>query len=139
MSAATELTAAAPASDVLAPLGVPVIRGRLNLGRSGPLVTPGAAGGRLVLVAGLRTACWLGPPAAAPPDLGRLAHRGVAEVDGRGRVVLDRRARAWLDVADPSSFSVVPVPVPAGGLLLVPVEDFDRRWEEVRADERLAG
>ena len=103
MSAATELTAAAPAADVLAPLGIPVIRGRLNLGLRRPLVTAGAGEGRLAVVAGLRTACWLGPLTATPPDLGRIAHRGVAEVDPRGRVVLDRRARAWLDVADPAA------------------------------------
>jgi hypothetical protein len=91
-----------------------------------------------VLVAGFRTVAWLGPAGAAVPDLGVLAHRAEPEVDRAGRVTIDRLACAYLAVADSRSFSVVLVPAPAGGLFVVPVEDFGRRFGEV-ADARRAG
>lgn len=52
-------------------------------------------------------------------------------MDRRGRVVLSRQVRAWLDVADPAAFEAVVMPVPTGGLLLVPVEGFGQRFEAV--------
>lgn len=79
---------------------------------------------------GFGLACWLGPDAGAAPPLGRLWHRGGLGVDGRGRVRLDRRVRAYLDVGRPERFEVVPVPF-QGGVLLVPVEGFHARWEAV--------
>ena len=42
---------------------------------------------------------------------------------------MDRRARTWLAVGELNRFDVVVVPAPDGGLLVVPVEDFARRWE----------
>jgi hypothetical protein len=45
--------------------------------------------------------------------------------------VLDLRVRAWLGVEQPMAFEVVAVPAPEGGLLVVPVEDFARRWEVI--------
>ena len=55
--------------------------------------------------------------------------RTTAPFDARGRVVLDRRARAYLAVADPAAFDAVVLAPSGGGLLLVPVEGFDRRVE----------
>jgi hypothetical protein len=41
--------------------------------------------------------------------------------------VLDRHVRAWLAVADPGLFDALVMPAVAGGVLVVPVEDFGRR------------
>lgn len=128
MAAAAEL-ASTPGAPSLAPIGLRVERGRLTLGRLRSRAEA-ARGGPVALVAGFGTACWLGPDAALAPGLGRLAHRATVVVDERGRVVLDRRARAYLAVGDPVDFEVVPVSAPSG-LLLVPVEGFDRRVEGV--------
>jgi hypothetical protein len=46
-------------------------------------------------------------------------------------VVLDLRVRAWLGIANANAFDVVVVPPAEGGLLVVPVEDFARRWEAI--------
>lgn len=56
-------------------------------------------------------------------------YRSRTRVDDRGRLSLDRRARTWLAVGELNRFDVVVVPAPDGGLLVVPVEDFARRWE----------
>jgi hypothetical protein len=128
MSAASQLADAGPTGAALAPAGVPVRGGRLHLGRLRPLLDPTQP---VAVVAGFSTACWLGPREANPPDLGRLAYRSETTVDARGRVVLDLRVRAWLGVADAKAFDVVAVPAPAGGLLVVPIEDFARRWEVI--------
>ena len=66
-----------------------------------------------------------------PPHLGRLAYRTETPVDGRRRLLLDFRVRSWLGVADTLAFEVVGVPSETGGLLIVPVEDFSRRWEVI--------
>jgi len=59
-----------------------------------------------------------------------LAFRAETWVDGRGRVLLDRRLRSWLAVEDPMDFDVVVVPdVGDAGLWVVPVEEFERRWK----------
>jgi hypothetical protein len=82
-------------------------------------------------VAGLRSACWIGPPDARPPDLGRLAHHTSAVIDERHRLSLDRHVRGYLGVTDPMSFDVVLVSLAGGGLLLVPVEEIEARLERV--------
>jgi hypothetical protein len=64
-------------------------------------------GGLVAVVAGFRTVCWLGESDRSVPDLGRLAYRGVTRVDRRGRVVLDRRVRAWLGVPTPEVFEAL--------------------------------
>jgi len=59
-----------------------------------------------------------------------LAFHAETWVDGRGRVLLDRRLRSWLAVEDPMDFDVVVVPdVGDAGLWVVPVEEFERRWK----------
>ena len=129
MSAAAQLDAAP--ERLLPPLGIPVLRGQFSLGKL-RLVVQAAVGDPVTVVAGFRLGCWLGRPGEPAPRLGRLWHRTEAAVDSRGRMRLDRRVRAYLDVADADSFEVVPIPL-AVGALLVPVEDFARRFEEVAA------
>jgi hypothetical protein len=80
---------------------------------------------------GFANAVWLGPPATAGPNLGRLAYLTETAVDRLGRLLLDFRVRSWLAVADTSAFEVVIVTAETGGLLIVPVEDFSQRWEVV--------
>jgi hypothetical protein len=126
MSAAAEL-AEAPRPD-LTPTGIPVRDGRLTLGRLRELL---ARDETLEVVAGFATACWIGPPGAGAPDVGRLTYRSRTGIDQRGRVMLDYRVRARLSVADPNRFEVVAFPAQAGGILVVPVEDFARRFEVV--------
>lgn len=128
MSAATLLTESDPARRALSPAGIPVRRGRLHLGRLRQMLGTAES---IAVTAGFATAAWLGPSDATAPDLGRLAYRTETSVDGRGRVVLDLRVRAWLGVEDRMAFEVVAVPAPEGGLLVVPVEDFARRWEVI--------
>jgi len=128
-AAATIVSAPAPDASGLVPAGMPVRQGRLHLGRIRhwlPLDGP------VVVVAGFGTAAWLGAPGDQPPDLGRHVYRSTATVDRRGRVVLDRRSRAWLAVDDPASFEAVAMPMarPAG-VVVVPVEDYARRIEAV--------
>jgi hypothetical protein len=114
----------------LAPAGMPVRDGRLHLARLREWLP---AGDRLVVVTGFATACWLGAAVAEPPGLGRHVHRSAARIDHRGRVVLDRRSRAWLAVADRARLEAVALPVSwdCGGLLVVPIEDYARRFEAV--------
>jgi len=112
----------------LAPVGLPVRRGRLSLRRLRFLLGPGACA-EVDLVAGFSTAAWIGRPGTDAPDLGRLVWRTTAPLDARGRVVLDRRARAYLAVADAAAFDAVVLAPSGGGLLLVPVEGFERRVE----------
>lgn len=126
MSAAAELTEA-PRPD-LAPMGIPVRDGRLSLGRLRE-VLPGSE--PLEVLAAFSTACWIGPTAASAPDLGRLTYRSRTGVDRRGRVMLDYRVRAWLAVEDANRFEVVAFPSEAGGILVMPVEDFARRWSVI--------
>lgn len=126
MTAASKLIETGPTPAALAPMGIPIRRGRLHLGRLRMLLDPAQP---VAVAAGFATACWLGPVDAVAPDLGRLAYRSETTVDGRGRVVLDLRVRAWLGLADPMCFEVVAVPAGHGGLLVVPIEDFARRWE----------
>lgn len=95
MSAAAEL-AEAPRPD-LTPTGIPVRDGRLTLGRLRELL---ARDETLEVVAGFATACWIGPPGAGAPDVGRLTYRSRTGIDQRGRVMLDYRVRARLSVAD---------------------------------------
>ena len=128
MSAATLLTDNDPARRPLSPTGIPVRRGRLHLGRHRHLLGTAES---VAVTAGYATAAWIGPRDRSAPDLGRLAYRTETSVDGRGRVVLDLRVRAWLGVEHPISFDVVAVPAAEGGLLVVPVEDFARRWEVI--------
>lgn len=128
MSAATLLTESDPARRALSPRGIPVRRGRLHLGRLRHLL---ASAESVAVTAEFATAAWLGPRDCSAPDLGRLAYRTETNVDGRGRVVLDLCVRAWLGVEHPISFDVVAVPAPEGGLLVVPVENFVRRWEVI--------
>ena len=131
MSAAAQLSGPTRARSALTPAGIPVDRGRVHLGRLRQLLEVSAASDRVAVVAGFGTAVWLGPLAAANPNLGRLVYRAFTQVDARGRVVLDRRVRGWLGVADPMAFEVVIVPASPCGLLVVPVEDFAHRWEVI--------
>jgi hypothetical protein len=124
-AAATISEAADPSVGGLAPAGMPVRNGRLHLARVRQWLP---VDDRLVVVAGFGTACWLGAPGDRPPDLGRHVYRSTATVDVRGRVVLDRRSRAWLAVGDPASFEAVVMPLASpAGLVVVPVEDYARR------------
>lgn len=125
MSAAEQLSATPRGVD-LAPAGIPVRYGRMSLAR---LRTHLPEGEWLEVAAGFTTACWIGPPGTRSPELGRLAYRTHTRVDDRGRLSLDRRSRTWLAVADLNAFDAVVVPAPEGGLLMIPVEDFARRWE----------
>lgn len=123
MSAAAEL-ADAPRPG-LAPMGIPVRDGRLTLGRLRELLPRDEP---LEVVAGFALACWIGPTGVRAPDLGRLTYRSRTGIDRRGRVLVDYRARTWLTVDDPNRFEVVAIPADEGGLLVMPVEDFARRW-----------
>lgn len=125
MNAAMEL-AEAPA--VLAPSGSPICRGRVHLGR---LRSRLPSSGAISVAVGFGSVCWLGSPDDPVPALGQMAYRTETRMDGRGRVVLDRRVPAWLAVEDPASFEALLMPAPAGGVLVVPVEDFTRRIGEV--------
>ena len=126
VSAAGHLSGECSSAAQLTPLGVPVRRGRLHLGR---LHRRLARHEPVTAVAGFATAVWLGPARAAPSWSG-LAFRAETWVDGRGRVLLDRRLRSWLAVEDPMDFDVVVVPdVGDAGLWVVPVEEFARRWK----------
>ena len=132
VSAAAAL--AAPGSGegaaALAVVGLPVRGGRVCLGRQREALGAGACD-EVAVVAGFQTAVFLGCPAQPPPPLGRLSWRTTSGIDGRGRVVLDRRARTYLAVADPAAFEVVVLRPPGGGLLLVPTEGFEQRLEAV--------
>jgi hypothetical protein len=86
-----------PEDSALIPAGVPVRRGRLSLRGVAPRL---ASSTTVDVVAGLRSACWLGAPGRAAPGIGRLSHRSVATIDDRRRVVLDRQVRAYLAVDD---------------------------------------
>lgn len=120
--------ACAPDGSALIPAGVPVRRGRVSLGYLGD---PLRSSKDVDVVAGLRSACWLGVIGQCAPGLGRLSHRSLATVDSRRRVVLDRHLRAYLAVADADAFAVVLISLGNGGLLLVPTEDFDARLARV--------
>jgi hypothetical protein len=128
VTAASQLASTTSTRSALTPMGIPIRRGRLHLGRLRDLLELGQP---VAVTAGFGTAVWLGRPVAAPSDLGRLAYRTETRVDGRGRVVLDLRVRAWLAVQDPMFFDVVAVPAERDGLLIVPIEDFARRWEVI--------
>lgn len=127
VSAVTALVPS-PAAAGPVPTGVPVRRGRLHLGALRSCLPADAP---VSVTVGFATVCWLGPPDGRPPDLGRLTHRAESMVDARGRVVLDRRVRAWLSVADQASFEVITMRWPSGGVLVIPVEGFARRFEAV--------
>jgi hypothetical protein len=131
VTAAAALDKAAPSPALLEPIGFPVRDGRMALGRQRVALGSGAA--KLNVVAGFNTAVWLGCPDMDAPALGRLVWRGTATIDGRGRVVLDRRARAYLAVADLASFEVVVLRPANGGLLLVPLDGFEARLEAIGA------
>lgn len=126
MTAAAELSADPRAE--LAPMGIPVRDGRVALGRLHDTLPRDET---LEVVTGFAVASWIGPAGARPPDLGRLKYRSRTGIDRRGRVMLDYRARAWLTVEDSNRFEVVAFPEPAGGIFIVPVEDFARRWEVI--------
>ena len=128
MSAATALTDPGRAGLPLVPAGLPVRRGRLSLGKLRHAFWPGALE-VVEVTAGFATDCHLGRPGHTPPDLGRLVARDVTPIDDRSRITLDRRIRAFLAIADPAEFTVVAANHPAGGLLLIPTDDFDRRLE----------
>lgn len=128
VSAASQLTETGATRSSLTPMGIPIRRGRLHLGRLRNLLDTAEP---VAVAAGFATAAWLGSPTASPPNLGRLAYRTETHTDARGRVVLDLRVRAWLAVEDPMCFEVITVPAERGGLLVVPIEDFARRWEVI--------
>jgi len=109
----------------LVPAGSPVASGRVHLGRMRSRLP---VEGPVAVLAGFGSLVWLGDlEESAPPELGGMVYRGEVVVDRRGRVVLDRQARAWLAVVDPGLFEALVMPAPAGGVLVVPVEDFAGR------------
>lgn len=112
----------------LVPIGVPVRHGRLHLGRLRSMFDTTEP---LNVAVGFATACWIGARGMPFPSLGRLGYRSATDVDSRGRVVLDHRVRAWLGVPEPMCFDVVTAPAADGGLLIMPVDDFARRWKEI--------
>lgn len=123
---------AAASSAAVLHAAVWVRGGRLSIGRLLPSL--GAAPpGPIAVCAGLRSACWLGPPGSTAPSLGRLVHHTTTRLDARGRVGLDRHVRGYLGVADPDAFAVVLVSLPGSGLLVVPVDDIDQRLARVDA------
>lgn len=113
----------APAGGGLVPVGVPVVSGRVHLGRLRSRVP---TAGPISVTVGFGSLVWLGDPGAAP-DLGRMVYRTELRADRRGRLVLDRQARAWLALADPVSFEALVMPAPDAGVLVVPVDGFARR------------
>jgi hypothetical protein len=126
MNAATHLSSLDGARPPLVPVGIPIRRGRLHLGRLRPFLD----GADTVAVAvGFASAAWVGPRTEPAPNLGRLGYRSDTRIDERGRLVLDLRVRNWLGVANPLAFEVVVVPASPAGLLVIPVEDFAHRWE----------
>jgi hypothetical protein len=129
MGAAAELTAGVEAAVPPQPDGVPVRSGRLSVGRVRRWLPPGDQ--PIMVVAGFATACWLGSNTEQCLDLGRLTYRDQTQLDPRGRVVLPRQVRAWLAVTNPAAFNVVTMSVATGGLLVIPVEDFARRYTAV--------
>ena len=129
--AAAALDTATPSPALLEPVGFPVRDGRMALGRQRVVLGPDA--GKLTVAAGFNTAAWLGCADLAAPVLGRLVWRGTTTIDARGRVLLDRRARAYLSVADLAKFDVVVLRPAGGGLLLVPLEGFEARLEAMGA------
>jgi hypothetical protein len=130
VSAAATLDGTSKPGLDLAPTGVPVRSGRVHVARVRHWLP---LRGELAVVVGFGNACWLGSPELQPPDLGRQVYRSTARIDGRGRVVLDRRTRAWLAVENAASFQAVTLPLgwACEGLLVVPVEDYARRLEAV--------
>ena len=128
MIAASTLAEPDPSLGSVAPIGIPVQRGRLHLGR---LHTLFETGERVVVVVGFATACWLGGRSLPIPKLGRLCYSTETDIDQRGRVVLDRRVRAWLGIDDPMCFDVVTAPTVDGGVVIVPVEGFAKRWKAI--------
>ena len=133
MSAAEALNAPnenAVASPAFALVGLPVREGRLSLGHQREALGPGACD-TVAVVAGFQTAAWVGRPEWSPPNLGRLRWHATSSLDNRGRVSLDRRARAYLAVPDPAAFDVVVLRSPGGGLLLVPTDGFEARLAAV--------
>ena len=134
MSAAEELSTPGPVFD-LAPAGIPVRGGRMNLARLRTMVPVGKW---LDVVVGFGTVCWVGSPGLVHPDLGRLAYRSQTRVDGRGRLALDRRVRTWLAVADVNAFDAVALSstlmLVAGVVLVVESRDADP-VDESNSDE----
>lgn len=134
VNAAAALTAAADLTTAMTPLGVPVRRGRVALGRARHLLTDPADPAVPVAVAvGFGTAAWLGAATAAAPSFGRLAHRETTTLDARGRLRLSARVRLWLRLPDPDDFALLLVPAPSGGVFAVPVDDLTARWAAVEA------
>ena len=78
MIAATRLTEPDPAAGSMVPIGGPVRRGRLYLGRPRTYFGPTE---HLVLGVGFATACWISAPGTAMPGLGRLRYSTDVEVD----------------------------------------------------------
>jgi hypothetical protein len=126
MNAATHLSSLDGVTPAADPVGIPIRRRRLHLGRLRWFLD----GVDTVAVAvGFASAAWVGPRTEPAPNLGRLGYRSETRIDERGRLVLDLRVRNWLGVANPLAFEVVVVPASPAGLLVIPVEDFAHRWE----------
>lgn len=117
-------TVDAPASAGLVPVGVPVVSGRVHLRR---LRSRLRAERPITVAVGFGSLVWLGASDETEPVLGRMVYRTEVQADRRGRVVLDRQARAWLALPDPAVFEALVVPAPGGGVLVVPVDGFTRR------------
>ncbi|MCU1388070.1 MAG: hypothetical protein JWL72_1408 [Ilumatobacteraceae bacterium] len=128
MIAASTLAEPDPNLGSVVPIGIPVRRGRLHLGRLHTLFETSEP---VVVGVGFATACWLGRRGMPMPELGRLCYSTETDLDQRGRVVLDRRVRAWLGVDDPMCFDVVTAPTGDGGVLIVPVAGFAKRWKAI--------
>ena len=131
MAVAEELATTAVAGRVFVPEGTAVRAGRISLSKLIP------AGTEVAVAVGFTTACWVGPAGASVPPLGRLVHHARARIDAKGRLNLDRRVRAYLDVPDPACFEVAVVSaVDVAGVVLIPIHDFARRLEDLTRDDR---
>lgn len=75
VSAAARITEPTRPAD-LAPARVPVRDGRLHLARDRHWLP---IDGKLAVVVGFGTACWLGSPDVRPPNLGRHVYRSASE------------------------------------------------------------
>lgn len=107
------------------PVGIPIRRGRFNLGELREFVEAQVP---LVAVAWSGAGCWIGHPDNVP-QVGRLRYQTPIAVDSRGRMVLNRSLRAWLGVSTPNDFEAFTFEWPPSGIVAIPVERFSSRWK----------
>ena len=133
MSAVTRLAEPDSTTYSLVPIGVPVRRGRLHLGRLQLMFNTTEP---LNVAVGFATAGWIGARGVALPDprsarLSQCNRRRLTGTCGPRSSGPCLARCGWLGVADPMCFDVVLAPAPNGGLLIVPVDEFARRWQAI--------